>query len=121
MNRKRPSAERDRRNQHQRKKRAPAGPAKRTAKKLPERGAMIAARRRRIGAVLSGLAKRPARWSRGIDRAANRGLERAHPLLARGASRSRALIKRTAAVVAPLLRPLGVGLLRGIAHGERSL
>ena len=50
MKRKRPSAEQDRRDRlNQRKKRAPAGPAKRAAKKLPERRAMIAARRRRIG------------------------------------------------------------------------
>ena len=82
---------------------------------------MIAARRRRIGAVLSGLAKRPARWSRDIDRAANRGLERAHPLLVGGAERSRALAKRAAAVAAPLLRPLGVLLLRGLSRGERWL
>jgi hypothetical protein len=82
---------------------------------------MIAARRRRIGPVLSGLLKRPGRWSRGIDRAANRGLERAHPLLVRGAARSRALAQRSAAVVGPLLRPLGVVLLRGLAHGERWL
>jgi hypothetical protein len=82
---------------------------------------MIAARRRRIGAVLSGLAKRPARWSRGIDRAANRGLERAHPLLVRGAHWSHALAKRVAAVAGPLLRPLGIVLLRGIARGERWL
>src|SRR5215467_6746420 len=52
-------------------KKAPKGPAKRPAKKqrkLPERRAMIAALRRR---------------SRDIDRAANRGLERAYPALLR--------------------------------------
>jgi hypothetical protein len=80
---------------------------------------MIAARRRRIGAVLSNLAKRPARWSRGIDRAANRVLERAHPVLLRGRRRARALGKRATAIAAPLLRPAAVALFRGIARGER--
>jgi hypothetical protein len=116
---KRPSKEQDRRDRYKRKKKAPAGPAKRAAKKLPERRAMIAARRRRIGPVFSKLVKRPARWSRGVDRAANRGLERAHPLLVRGGERSRALGKRTAAVAGPILRPAAVLLFRGIAHGER--
>jgi hypothetical protein len=80
---------------------------------------MIAARRRRIGPVFSKLAKRPARWSRGIDRAANRGLERVHPLLVRGAHRSRALARRASAIVDPRLRPLAARFLRGVALGER--
>jgi hypothetical protein len=80
---------------------------------------MIAARRRRLALVFSKLAKRPARWSRSVDRAANRGLERAHPLLVRGAQRSRALAKRAAAVTGPVLRPVGAVLFRGIARGER--
>jgi hypothetical protein len=80
---------------------------------------MIAARRRRLGPVFSKLSKRPAKWSRSVDRAANRGLERAHPVLVRGAHRSRALAKRGAAVAGPVLRPVGVMLFRGIARGER--
>jgi hypothetical protein len=80
---------------------------------------MIAARRRRIGSVFAKLAKRPARWSRGADRAANRGLERAHPVLVRAADRSRALAKRAGAAAGPLLRPAGALLFRGIARGER--
>ena len=119
MNRKRPSTERDRRNQYKRKKKAPAGPAKRAAKKLPERRAMIAARRRHIGSVFSKLARRPARWSRGLDRAANRGLERADPALVRGAHRSRALARRAGAIAGPLLRPLTARCLRGVALVER--
>src|SRR4051794_37876529 len=113
MSRKRPSGERDRRI-----KKAPAGPAKHAAKKLPERRAMIAARRQRIGSLFSTLAKRPARWSRGIDRRINRGLERADPALVRAARRSRALGGRMAGAVGPRLRPLGVVLFRGIARGE---
>jgi len=82
---------------------------------------MIAARRRRIGSRFSRLAKRPARWSRSVDRAANRGLERAHPVLLGVAQRSRALAKRVAAWVGPRLRPLGVVLFRTVARGERWL
>jgi hypothetical protein len=115
---KRPSAERDRRDGYKRKKKAQAGPAKRAAKKLPERRAMIAARRRGIGTVFSKLSKRPARWSRGIDRAANRALERTHPALVRGIHHARAAAGRVAALAAPLLRPTGVLLFRGIARGE---
>jgi hypothetical protein len=121
VKRKRPSTKQDLRNQHQRKKKAPAGPAKRAAKKLPERRAMIAARRRRIGAVISKLAKRPARWSRGLDRAANRGLERAHPALLRARHRGRALSRRANAWVGPRLRPVAAGLFRALAAGERWL
>lgn len=79
---------------------------------------MIAARRRRIGHVFAKLAKWPARWSRSVDRAANRGLERAHPLLLQGAHRSRKVAGRAAAVASPVLRPLGALLFRGIARGE---
>jgi hypothetical protein len=69
---------------NQRKKKAPAGPAKRAAtKELPERRAMIAAARQRIGAVLGSVPTAAAKWSRRADRAANRGLERAHPGLLR--------------------------------------
>jgi hypothetical protein len=115
---KRPSPERDRRDRYKRKKKAQAGPAKRAAKKLPERRAMIAARRRRLGSVFLRLAKRPARWSRSVDRVANRGLERAHPVLVRAARRSRAVAGRVAAVAGPVLRPIGVVLFRGIAGAE---
>ena len=79
---------------------------------------MIAARRRRLGSVLAKLGKRPARWSRGVDRAANRGLERVHPPLVRGAHRARALSKRTAVVVGPRLRPIAALLFAGLARGE---
>ena len=80
---------------------------------------MIAARRRRLGPVFLKLAKRPARWSRAVDRAANRGLERAHPVLVRGAHRSRTLAKRAGTAAAPVLRPAGAVLFGGIARGER--
>jgi hypothetical protein len=82
---------------------------------------MIAARRRRIGPVFSKLAKRPARWSRGVDRAVNRGLERAYPVLVRGTHHARSAAKRSAAVAGPRLRPVGVVLFRVIARGETAV
>jgi hypothetical protein len=80
---------------------------------------MIAAARRRIGSVFAALAKRPARWSRSIDRAANRGLERAHPALLRGGRWSRARAKRGAAWAGPRVRPAAARLFRGLAVADR--
>src|SRR5215218_1292726 len=121
MKRKRPSTKRNRREQHQRKKRAPAGPAKHAAKKLPERRAMIAARRKRLGAVAAKLARRPLRWSRGLDRAANRGLERTYPALLRGRRWTQMATRRVRAWVGPWLRPLAARFFRLLALGERLL
>src|SRR3954468_6309146 len=86
-------------------KKAPKGPAKRPAKKqrkLPERGAMIAALRR---------------WSRQVDRAANRGLERAHPGVVRGQHHA----GRAWGWLWPKLRPLLALLFRGVALAERGI
>jgi hypothetical protein len=60
-------------------KKALAGPAKRASKRKPKRRAMIAAVRRRIAAA-PGVAMQSTRK---VDRAANRLLERAWPLLER--------------------------------------
>lgn len=82
---------------------------------------MIAARRRRIGLAFSRLLKRPARWSRTIDRAANRALERSHSALLRVEHDGRAAADRISGWAAPVLRPLAVLLLRALARGERHL
>ncbi len=82
---------------------------------------MIAARRRRIGPVFARLGKRLARWSRGVDRAVNRGLERAHPVLVRGERRTRSALRRASAWAGPRLRPVAAVTLRAIALGERWL
>jgi len=82
---------------------------------------MIAARRRRIGAVFSKLAKRPARWSRDLDRAANRGLERAHPALLRLRHEGRIAARWLGARLAPVLRPAAIFFFRALAGGERWL
>src|SRR4051794_4156823 len=79
-------------------KKAPGGPAKRPAKKqrkLPERRAMIAALRRR---------------SRQVDRAANRGLERAYPAVVRTRHYGRLTARRSWGSVRPLLALLFAAL-----------
>jgi hypothetical protein len=82
---------------------------------------MIAAPRRRIGTVFAKLAKTPARWSRGLDRTANRGLERAHPALLRSRHFARTHSRRAAARTAPLARPVAARFFRALAAGERGL
>lgn len=81
---------------------------------------MIAARSGRTGALFSRLAKRPGRWSRGADRAANRILERAHPGLLRASRWSRARLRQIASWVGPRLRRPASRLFRGLAAGERG-
>jgi hypothetical protein len=105
-------------------KKALAGPAKRTAKKKPERPAMIAAARRRIRAVPGAVSKRaraalPATVAatRRIDRAANRLLLRAWPPIARLGRAARRLGGRAGR----RLRPLAVLLLRALSKLERGL
>jgi hypothetical protein len=82
---------------------------------------MIAAPRRRIGTVFAKLAKKPARWSRGVDRAANRGLERAHPALLRARHFTRTHSRLAAAWAGPLVRPVAARFFRVLAAGERRL
>lgn len=98
-------------------KKALAGPAKRTAKRLPERRAMIAAARRRLGHVL----ERAERATRGADRWATARLERAWPPLRRRLRRLRVAATRWGKRVGRRLRPAGVLLLRGFARSEREL
>ncbi len=98
-------------------KKALAGPPKRTAKKLPERRAMIAAARRRIGAVLAAAAKR----TRQLDRAAAKRIEKMRPTLARRLGRLRDGGKRLGVTLGRRLRPVGVLVLRTFAKGERWL
>src|SRR6476659_8281272 len=90
-------------------KKAPKGPAKRPAKKrrkLPERRAMIAAARR---------------WSRHVDRAANRGLERVYPPLLVAWHHGGRGARRGWAWAWPRLRPLLALLFRALAAGERGI
>jgi len=103
-------------------KKALAGPAKRTpekrkSKKLPERRAMIAAARRRLGAALAGAARR----TRQVDRALARRIERARPVLVRWLRKGRVAAARGGKAIAKRLRPLAVLVLRAFSRGERLL
>jgi len=78
---------------------------------------MIAAARRRIGAVLTAAAK----GTRRVDGAVARRIERVRPLLVRWLHRLR---KSAAGIVRALgkrLRPVGVLILRAFSRGERLL
>ncbi len=113
-------------------KKALAGPAKRAAKKKPERRAMIAAARRGAAGKRKRIAKAARRradlalwWAtkqtRRVDRALNRWIERAHPLLLREARRARKAWKRSSARVGRRLRPVAARFFKGLAAGERAL
>jgi hypothetical protein len=89
---------------------------------------MIAAARRRIGAVLSAAGKRSLQ----LDRAVARRIEKLRPGVVRRLTRVRTVavrwLRRLRAFVARLARPLGRGLrppavlvLRGFSRGERIL
>lgn len=97
-------------------KKALAGPAKRTARtarKLPERRAMIAAARRRLTATPAQAAK----LTRRVDRAAARRIEKLRPRLLRLSSRGLRLAKSAE----KRLRPALVLLLRVFSKGERAM
>jgi hypothetical protein len=82
---------------------------------------MIAAVRRRIGKAFARVPAAATRWSWRADRVANRGLERAHPVLLRGRRRSLALASGLAAWIGPRLRPPAALFFRGLAFAERLL
>jgi hypothetical protein len=102
-------------------KKALAGPAKRPAKKKPERRAMIAATQRRLralpGVASGGVKQATAR----VDRDVNRVMIRAWPPLARFARRAAGAGRRWARWVGRRLRPVGVVLLRAFSVAERRL
>jgi hypothetical protein len=62
-----------------------------------------------------------ARWNRRIDRAANRGLERAHPALVQMRRESTAFATAALAWLGPRVRPLAALFFRGIARLERAV
>jgi hypothetical protein len=113
-------------------KKALAGPAKRTAKKKPERRAMIAAARGRFAKGRRKAAKTARRradlalwWAtkqtRRADRAANRWIERAHPVVVREARRARRAGRRWSTWLGKRLRPLGARFFKALAAGERAV
>jgi len=98
-------------------KKALAGPAKRTAKKLPERRAMIAAVRRRALVARGRLEK----FSRRVDREANRVMVRGLPRVERLARAARRRGAGWARWVGRRLRPAAVLGLRTLSRLERRL
>jgi hypothetical protein len=119
-------------------KKALAGPAKRTAKKKPERRAMIAAVRRRAMVArvrmeaftrgadrrLNGVlvqAPRVGAWTRAADRRLDRGLGRVWRLVGAAGRRLRTVAAPRLRWAGRRLRPLGVFLLRRLAWLERRL
>jgi hypothetical protein len=78
---------------------------------------MIAAARRRIGIGF----ERAAKWTRRVDRAAARRLERVRPRLICWLRRARRAGLRAAKWLDKRLRPLAVLALRGFGRGERLL
>lgn len=82
---------------------------------------MIAAVRRRIGKAFSALPTAAVKWSRRADRTANRGLERADPMVSRLARRMRAAAVAVVGWAGPRLRPLAALLFRGLAIAEAGV
>jgi hypothetical protein len=98
-------------------KKALAGPAKRTAKKKPERRAMIAAARRR--AMVARV--RAEAWTRAADRQLNRLFVGAWPKIVSAVKRVRAVVVPRLRWAGRRLRPIGVFALRRLAWVERRL
>ncbi len=63
----------------------------------------------------------PRRWSRQVDRAANRGLERAHPAVLRARRHGTLAARRARAFLWPLLRPPLALFFRALGASERAL
>src|SRR5262245_65495652 len=102
-------------------KKALAGPAKRPAKKKPERRAMIAATRRRIRALPGAAWKRARTVTIRLDRDVNRLLVWGVPRAERLRRRIAARLRRWARWIGRRLRPVGVLLLRVFSWLERRL
>jgi hypothetical protein len=98
-------------------KKALTGPAKRTAKRLPERRAMIAAGRRRLGQAFA----RAAGATRGVDHAAAIRLEKVRLPLEKRLRRLRSTALRSGRAVGRRLRPVAVLVLRLFSRCERGL
>jgi len=82
---------------------------------------MIAAVRRRIRPPLAAAATAATKWTRRLDRTANRALERAYPALAIGRHRAAVAGRRAWAWTWPRLRPGAVLCFRGLGAAERRL
>jgi hypothetical protein len=82
---------------------------------------MIAAARRRDASVRRRGPNAFLRWSRRVDRAANRALERAHPALRRLSRDAASAGAGVLAWAGPRLRPFAAGFFRALALAERAV
>jgi hypothetical protein len=82
---------------------------------------MIAAVRRRIAAPLAAAAAAATKWTRRLDRTADRALERAHPALLVARHRVVALWRRAWGWAWPRLRPGAALFFRGLGVAERRV
>lgn len=81
---------------------------------------MIAAKRPRLGQRLKRAPRLVARWTRRLDRAASRGLERVHPTVRRIARRADSLATASLAWAGPRLRPPAAAFFRGLAWADAA-
>ncbi len=81
---------------------------------------MIAAKRPRIGRGLKALPGTLVKWTRRLDRTANRGLERAHPSVRRIHRRASAIAAAALSWLGPRLRPPAAAFFRGLAYADAA-
>ena len=81
---------------------------------------MIAAKRPRLGTPLRALRELAIKWTRRLDRAADRGLERVHPVLRRISRTVSHAGAATLAWLGPRLRPPAAAFFRGLAVADAA-
>lgn len=81
---------------------------------------MIAAKRPRLGQRLSSVRGLATKWTRRLDRTANRGLERADPALRRVGRGAERAASATLAWLGPRVRPPAAACFRGLALADAA-
>jgi hypothetical protein len=81
---------------------------------------MIAAKRPRIGRGPKALPSTLVKWTRRLDRAADRGLERAHPTVRQVGHRAAAIATSTLGWLGPRLRPPAAAFFRCLAYADAA-
>lgn len=81
---------------------------------------MIAAKRPRLGHRLQAVSSLVMRWTRRLDRAAARGLDRADPTVRRIARRADSLATASLAWLGPRLRPPAAAFFRALAFADAA-
>jgi len=82
---------------------------------------MIAAKRPRLGQRLSAVGGLVRKWTRRLDRAADRGLERAHPPLRRVLGGAEHAVGASLAWLGPRARPPAAACFRGLALADAAI